>query len=1125
MTSYPNSKLLIVKYSNSLGKLLNALHNWYYLLKAKNKKQMRLTTKYYYKLLSMFILLSMTLSSYGQNCTFADPQKQAEYNALVDFYNANLYSDLRQDQAWIDLVNGVNCDVCNVVISCNSDGYITRIDGRQQGTDILPTSFGNLKYLETLILTSNAITNLPENFGDLSSLRSLVLTGNLLETLPESIGNLSNLQNLVIQYNNLKTLPESFGNLSNLQSLDLLFNQMETLPESFGNLNNLNAFTIANNQLTSLPESFGNLSSLDYLHLYRNRLSALPESFSNLNLADFRDLRFEDNQITCLPSQIAGSCASTGNFRGNPISLLYTYLYDYCEAGPNAPNCVEPSLQIQENTNGFCNTDGSIDSDNGGFTGTGYINTDNVNGAGIEWTVNASTSGSFYIQWRFANGGSNFRNAKLLINGADVTSFLYFNSTGAWTNWSKSGTLVNLSAGTNTIRLEATQDEGLANIDWIEVYGNTASPGTCDDTNGSNCTFADSQKQAEYDALIDLYNANPNSILRENQDWIDLVNGDRCEVCDLFLTSIEGFTLKVECNTDGYITELNLQSLALSTIPSSIGNLSSLTFLNLKNFNFNLNMNSIFNNTVTSLPESIGNLSSLQELNLSTNLLTSLPESVGNLNNLQGLYLASNQFSNVPGFIGNLPNLTILDLSDNNINCFPSEIVELCNLDDLIFIFFNNPISSQYSNFSSFCENPSDGTCSDSGDEPFLTGNTGQEDCPSPWLDTDNDGICDAADICQGGDDFLDNNLNGIPDECEDGTPSGDPFLTGNTGQEDCPSPWSDTDNDGICDAADICQGGDDFLDNNLNGIPDECEDGTPSGDPFLTGNSGFEDCPSPWLDTDNDGICDAADICQGADDYADIDGDGLPDACDDDNSSSPFLTGNTGNEDCPSPWADTDFDGICDAADICQGANDNLDIDNDGIPDGCDTNVLARIASPERIIAEKMAGRKVNLTWAANEINSVTQYTIQHSTDGQQFQNLITESPRANGDIEVYYDTHTTPALGNNFYRLKIDYADKASEYYEAPPLVFAPTGIGAFPNPVREKLFINLDELMGISAEIKIVSIHGVELMQKSIDADHSGMVEMNMHDIPNGLYSLLIKPNGYRMISQKVAVAKSY
>lgn len=74
--------------------------------------------------------------------------------------------------------------------------------------------------------------------------------------------------------------------------------------------------------------------------------------------------------------------------------------------------------------------------------------------------------------------------------------------------------------------------------------------------------------------------------------------------------------------------------------------------------------------------------------------------------------------------------------------------------------------------------------------------------------------------------------------------------------------------------------------------------------------------------DTDNDGLCDGTidvpNVCLGGDDAlsgTDTDSDGVIDALE----------------------QDSDNDGILDTFDICQGHNDNFDLDFDGVPDGCD--------------------------------------------------------------------------------------------------------------------------------------------------------------------------------------------
>ena len=146
------------------------------------------------------------------------------------------------------------------------------------------------------------------------------------------------------------------------------------------------------------------------------------------------------------------------------------------------------TVQIQEQALGFCSLDGTVDNNNSGFTGVGFANTENALGTAIEWKVNAGTSGIYTLQWRFANGGGADRPGNILINGNSATS-VSLPTTGSWTTWQESSAAsVNLNAGENTIRLEATTSSGLANIDWIEITGTNPSATSCTTTENYTLT-------------------------------------------------------------------------------------------------------------------------------------------------------------------------------------------------------------------------------------------------------------------------------------------------------------------------------------------------------------------------------------------------------------------------------------------------------------------------------------------------------------------------------------------------------------------------------------------------------------------------------------------------------------
>jgi len=99
----------------------------------------------------------------------------------------------------------------------------------------------------------------------------------------------------------------------------------------------------------------------------------------------------------------------------------------------------------------------------------------------------------------------------------------------------------------------------------------------------------------------------------------------------------------------------------------------------------------------------------------------------------------------------------------------------------------------------------------------------------------------------------------------------------------------SDSDNDGVGDADEICPGFDDNIDTDADGAPDGC------------------------------------DLCPGYDDLEDTDGDGAPDECD----PCPEFANESD--------LDSDGDGTLDDCDTCPIFDNRVDVDGDGVPDGCD--------------------------------------------------------------------------------------------------------------------------------------------------------------------------------------------
>lgn len=137
------------------------------------------------------------------------------------------------------------------------------------------------------------------------------------------------------------------------------------------------------------------------------------------------------------------------------------------------------SITIEENQTGFCAVNGTIDSNNTGFLGAGFANTVNAVGNGVDWSISVKTAGTYSLKWRYAS--TTTRSADLIVDGNILSSNISFPATGGWTTWSTSATVnVYLDTGTHSLRLQATGNEGLGNIDNLIVSGANLTAANCD---------------------------------------------------------------------------------------------------------------------------------------------------------------------------------------------------------------------------------------------------------------------------------------------------------------------------------------------------------------------------------------------------------------------------------------------------------------------------------------------------------------------------------------------------------------------------------------------------------------------------------------------------------------------
>ena len=211
-----------------------------------------------------------------------------------------------------------------------------------------------------------------------------------------------------------------------------------------------------------------NMSGTDAAYNSWNLGVTLSDSqFQSVSTAGWDAARQADGSLPVLPS-LHLAANSTLIDKGTNVGLPYQ---------GNAPDLgafeqpgATSAAQRYEAETAPAVCQGTIDTNQAGFSGTGFCNGSAAMGAYAQFTVNASTAGTTALGVRFANGASSgtARPANLIVNGSTVAT-VSFESTGPWTTWSTKALTVALNAGSNTIRLDPTTADGLPNVDYLDV--------------------------------------------------------------------------------------------------------------------------------------------------------------------------------------------------------------------------------------------------------------------------------------------------------------------------------------------------------------------------------------------------------------------------------------------------------------------------------------------------------------------------------------------------------------------------------------------------------------------------------------------------------------------------------
>src|SRR6266536_6001922 len=179
-------------------------------------------------------------------------------------------------------------------------------------------------------------------------------------------------------------------------------------------------------------------------------------------------------EVTRNGTPVATVTGTSVTDNGVAAGTTYTYSVKAHDAAGNASDpatlsVTTPALANRYEAENATISQGVVESNHLGFSGTGFVNYDNVVGSYVQWTVNAASAGTAKLTFRYANGTTTNRPMDISVNGALVSGGLAFNGTTNWDTWATVSITVPLNAGANTIRATATTVNGGPNLDYLET--------------------------------------------------------------------------------------------------------------------------------------------------------------------------------------------------------------------------------------------------------------------------------------------------------------------------------------------------------------------------------------------------------------------------------------------------------------------------------------------------------------------------------------------------------------------------------------------------------------------------------------------------------------------------------
>lgn len=156
-------------------------------------------------------------------------------------------------------------------------------------------------------------------------------------------------------------------------------------------------------------------------------------------------------------------------------------------------------------------------------------------------------------------------------------------------------------------------------------------------------------------------------------------------------------------------------------------------------------------------------------------------------------------------------------------------------------------------------------------------------------------------------------------------------------------------------------------------------------------------------------------------------------------------------------------------------------------------------------------AARSIQVSWEVRADGLPLDFAVEHAADGINFTDigLVTTPFAVSGGIRKYRFEHQSSKMGWNYYRVRVRDRFGNTAWSEiGSAVLYGDSKLAAvYPNPVKDKMTLELFETFDEPVQVEIISINGVILQSHHVEGEVERL-ELNFSPYPPGAYLVRLK-----------------